>query len=174
MLNIAATSMLLRAKTELPDGLDFAAEEFREGWNLVPAVNAGGLEKQIVACGWNFIRIADGSLKSGVGDTSREAIGSALKLALRRISTCSNAAQVDDIEVTQYPWFFLAKVRVFPYRIQRAAVLSMLDEADALPIRLRQRRLSSPAAALHPYFGSAMPQLKEMLISSGTAQSRQQ
>jgi hypothetical protein len=174
MRTIAELNMLLRARTELPDGLNLATEEFREGWNFVRTVNARRLEKKIRTRGWNFIRTADESLRSGVGDTSQEAIASALKLALRRIGTRFNAAEVEHIELTEYPWFFLARVRVFPFRIQQGAALPAPDDSVPAPISSPQRRLPPHAAALYPSFGSAIPQLKQMLISSATAQVGQQ
>jgi hypothetical protein len=171
MRTIAELHILLRARTELPDGLNLATEEFREGWNFVRAVNAQRLEKKIHARGWNFIGVADESLRSGVGDTSQEAIASALRLALRRIGPHLNAAEVEHIELTQYPWFFLARVRVYPYRIQQGAALLMPDVSVAAPVFPRLRRLPPQAAALYPSFGSAMPQLKQMLVSSRTGQA---
>ena len=172
MRTIAERNMLLRAKIALPDGMKLATDEFREGWEFVRTFDACRLEKQIVLRGWNFIRIADESLRTGVGETSQEAIASALKLALRRISAHFNAVEVEHIELTQYPWFFLARVGVCPFRIQRDAILPALDESVPSPIAARQRRLPLNSAALYPDFGSAMPMLKEMLISSRSAQAR--
>ena len=137
-------------------------------------VNAQRLEKKIHTRGWNFIGTGDESLRSGVGDTSQEAIASALKLALRRISANFNAAEVEHIELTQYPWFFLARVRVFPFRIQQGAALPAPNDSLSAPISSPQRRLPPHAAALYPFFSSAMPELKQMLISSTTAQFGQQ
>jgi hypothetical protein len=174
MRTIAKLNMLLRAQTELPDGLNLATEEFREGWNFVRTINAERLEKKIHARGWNFIKIHDESLRSGVGDTSQEAISSALRLALRRIGTYINAAEVEHIELTQYPWFFLARVRVYSYCIQQSAALPVPDEFEHLFIKPGQRRLPLQSAALYPSFGSAMPQLKQMLVSSRTVQVSQQ
>jgi len=103
---IAELNLLLRTAIDLPVGLELATEEFREGWNFVRPGNARRLGKKVKARGWNFIKIADGELRSGVGDTSQKAIASALKLALRRVSNHFNAAEVERIELTQYPWFF--------------------------------------------------------------------
>lgn len=166
---IAELNVLLRTQVELPVGLKLATEEFREGWNFVRAGDARRLEKKIQTRGWNFIKIADGELRSGVGETSQLAIASALKLALRRVSTHFNAVEVEHIELTRYPWFFLARVRVYPYRIQKGAVLPVPDEAVPMPIDARPRRLPPQSAELFPHFGSAMPMLKEMLISARAA-----
>jgi hypothetical protein len=174
MRNIAELNVLLRVRVELPVGLKLATEEFREGWNFVQSGDARQLEKEIQARGWSFTKIADGPLRSGVGDTSQEAIAGALKLALRHVSTHFNAVEVEDIELTQYPWFFLAKVHVYPYRIQHCAVLPVTDEAPTLPTPPRQRRLSPQAPELYPYFGSDMSLLKEMLVLSRSSQARPQ
>ncbi|MGA9667858.1 MAG: hypothetical protein WBQ94_01545 [Terracidiphilus sp.] len=163
MVTIAQSQMLLRRRTELPDGLRLATEEFREGWSLVRSASALRFGKQFMAHGWNFVMIADGLLRSGVGDTSHEAVGNALKLALRHISERINAAEVEHIELTQYPWFFLARVMVVPYQIQPRAALLMPEESRAIPSPRRQRRLHIDPEVLYPHFGSAMPQLKRLL-----------
>jgi hypothetical protein len=168
---IAERNILLRARTELPDGLKLATDEFRKGWELVRTFDARRLEKQIVLRGWNFIRIAEESLRSGVGETSQEAIASALKLALRRVSVHFNAAKVEHIELTQYPWFYLARVRVYPFRIQQGAVLPVSEKAGVFPASRQRRRLPVHAKVLYPQFESVFPQLKEMLISSRSAQA---
>jgi hypothetical protein len=174
MRTIAELNMLLRTQTELPDDLRMATNEFCDGWNFVQSLDALSLQKAILTRGWNFVRIADASLRCGVGETSQEAIASAIRLAIRHISIHFNAAEVEHIELTQYPWFFLAKIRVYPYRIQESAVMHIPDKATSVPAGPRNRFLSPDAAALYPNFGSAMPQLKRMLIMSQGSQARTQ
>ena len=136
MRTIAESHVLLRNRIELPDGLRLATEDFREDWNFVRSANALRLGKLLTLHGWSFVRIADGPMRNGVGDTSQEAIASGLKLALRHISTHFNAAEVEHIELTQYPWFFLARIRVLPYIIRQGVALSVADESEseALPV----------------------------------------
>ena len=148
MRTIAEQNVLLRVRVELPVGLKLATHEFREGWNFVTG-DASRLEKKIRTRGWNFIKIADGTLKNGVGETSQEAIAGALKLALRQMSAHFNAVEVERIELTQYPWFYLAKVRIYPYRIQQDAILPVSDE----PRRFSGR---SPAEAAANSCGRAL------------------
>jgi hypothetical protein len=174
MRPIAELNVLMRVQTELPDGLLVATQEFREGWSFVRAANAQRLGKKIKTRGWNFIKIANGSLRSGVGDTSQEAIASALKLALRRIGAHLNAVEVERIELTHYPWFYLARVRVSTYRIQQGPILHVADETGAIPMNLQRRLLPVESPALFPQFGSAMPMLKEMLTSSARFEARMQ
>lgn len=172
MRKIAELSLLLRITAKLPEGLKFATDEFREGWSFSRSLDARRLEKKILGHGWNFIKIVDGPLRSGVGDTSQQAIAGALKLALRCVSSPFNAAQVDYIQLTRYPWFFLARVRVLPYLIQQGAVLPISDDLAPIASTPRQRWLELETTALFPQFASAMPQLKQMLISSAASHSR--
>jgi hypothetical protein len=132
MRNIAKLTMLVRGPIELPDSLKLVTEEFREGWNFVVSGDAPWLDKEIRTRGWHFIWIAEGMLRSGVGKTSQEALAGALKMALRRVSERFNAAEVEYIELTKYPWFVLARVRVYPYQIQQNAALSAFNEAVPL------------------------------------------
>jgi len=132
MREITELTMLLRGHIELPGNLNLVTEEFREGWNFVQSGDSHWLDKEIRGRGWHFMWIGEGSRRGGVGQTSQEAIACALKLALRRVSECFNAAEVESIELTKYPWFMLAKVKVYPYQIQPGAVLSSLDRT--LPI----------------------------------------
>jgi hypothetical protein len=165
MHTIAQSQMLLRNRVALPDGLTLATDEFHEDWSFVRPADALRLGKHLEMRGWSFANVVNGSLRSGVGDTSQKAIASALKLALRHISAHSNAAEVEHIELTQYPWFFLARVKVLPYCIQPAGELSLPEQTSAIPVTRRQRRMPIDPGVLYPHFNSAMPQLKQMLIS---------
>lgn len=168
---IAERNMLLRAKTALPDGLKLATDEFREGWEFVRTFDARRLEKQIVLRGWNFIKIADESLRSGVGETSQEAIASALRLALLRMDAQFNAVEVEYIECSEYPWFFMARLRVCQYRIQQGAEPAGLDQLAPHSIASGRRRLPPDAKALYPDFGSRMPLIKQLLTSPRMTQT---
>jgi hypothetical protein len=174
MRNIAELNLLLRVRVELPEGLRLTTEEFREGWNFARSLDAPRLEKKILKRGWNFIKIADGPLRSGVGETSQEAIASALKLTLRHVSEQFNAVEVEHIELTQYPWFFLARVMLCPCRIQKDAVPAVPDKAPSHPIVPPQRRLSMNSPELYPHFSAVTPMLKEMLFLSRSTDGRTQ
>jgi hypothetical protein len=63
---------------------------------------------------------------------------------------------------------------VYPYRIQQDAALAAMEEAEPMAITERPRRLSPQSAEMFPQFGSAMPQLKEMLVSSRNLEARTQ
>jgi hypothetical protein len=165
MRDITEQNLFLRERVELPASLRIATDAFREGWNFAPAINARQLEKEICAQKWNFIKIAEGMQASGVGKTAQQAISSALRLALLRMSTHFNAVEVDYIESSEYPWFFLARVRVCQYRIQQGAVFAVSDEFASHSVAPRKRRLPLDANVLYPDFGSSMPLIKQMLTS---------
>ena len=133
MRNITELVMLIRGPVRLPGDLELVTEEFGEGWSFVQSGDTHWLDKEIRARGWHFIWIAEELLRSGVGKTAQEAIASTLKVALRRVSGRFNAAQVGHFEVSKYPGFFLAKVKVHPYQIQQSATLSASHEAVISP-----------------------------------------
>jgi hypothetical protein len=174
MYVIAETSMLIRAQIELPAGLKLKMHGFGKGWNFVESEDARLLEKHVLSQGWKLIRIVDGWMRSGVGETSRVAVRNALKLALRKVSPDFNAVDVGYIECTKYPQFILASVIVNPHRIQNGAMIPILDEAPSPRTNLGTRLLPPDAAALFPNFTSAMPTLKEMLVLSRGSQTRSQ
>jgi hypothetical protein len=171
---ISELTLLLRDHIDLPAGLKVATEEFREGWSFARTPNRKRLEEKIQTLGWNFTGIPGESQRSGVGDTSQEAIASALRLALRHVGKHFNAAAVNHLELTQYPWFFLARVRVHSYRIQQGTALPLVHEAMRTRNAPLKRRLSTRAAALFPQFGSAMPLLKQMLASERFPEAKPQ
>jgi hypothetical protein len=171
--SIAERNVLLRVRVELPEGIKLSTKEFQEGWSLARRVDAYRLEMRILTRGWNFIKIGDGSLRAGVGETSQEAIACALRLSLRCASERSNAMTFENIALTQYPWFFLARVRAHPYRIQKGVALPAPDDAGAPPTDFPRKWSGREPVALHPHFGRAMPTLKETLVLSRSIQGRE-
>jgi hypothetical protein len=167
MLRITGFSVLIRAGAELPPSLIIKRDELTDGWSIVGPGGAKRLEKRIRSCRWHSFRIADESLRSGVGESSQQAIVCALKLVVRGFSDYFNAVEVRHIHLTEYPWFVLAKVGVYPYRIQQSPVQLVPDDALPLPARARRRRSPVNPSLLFPQFGREIPTLKEMLIQSG-------
>jgi hypothetical protein len=143
MEDIAEFTVLSRVTVKLPDDLKLAMEDFQEGWRFVRSGDVHWMDTKVRKSGWHFIWIAEPSQRSGVGQTAQAAIAGALKLALRRVNPDFNAANIDRIELKQYPWFFIAKVRVYPYQIQQDAV----PQISGRPIPLRLTGLVEPIPA---------------------------
>jgi hypothetical protein len=169
MRTIAERNVLLLAQAELPAEIKLTTDEFCEGWSFVRSSDARRFGKKIRARGWNFLKISDGSLRSGVGDTSQEAIAGALKLALRQLNGPINSVEVENIELTKYPWFFLARVRISLYRVQQEAELPAMDELLSDPIPSQAGQTSHGASELSPDSGGPVTMLKELLLSSTAA-----
>lgn len=129
MREIIDRTILIRGSVRLPDDLEFVMEEFGEGWSCVYSGDSKWLDEQIGAHGWHFIRTNEEVSSTGVGETTHEAIVSALKLALRRVSDHFNASQVQHFEVIKYPRFFIAKAKIFPYQIDQNTTLLKSGEA---------------------------------------------
>lgn len=135
MWNIAELTVLLRERVALPDRFKLVTEEFCEGWDFVRSGDGHWLDKKIRRCGWHFIRSAEGSSKSGIGQTPQEAIASALESTLRCVSRRFNAAEVGHIKLKEYRWFVFATVRAYPYQIQKSAILSVSEQPAFLGMR---------------------------------------
>ena len=173
MPNFTESNVLLRTRIDLPQGFRVAAGEFRDGWKVMRTGGARRLERKTLARGWNFVRIGDGAVRSGVGDTSQLAIASALRLTLKQVESHANAVELERIELTNYPWSILARVYVNSYRIQHGAVFHAVDALSAAPMSA-YRRLSPDAGEFFPGFANAMPMLKEMLVQGRAGESRAQ
>lgn len=172
MRNVTETTMLVRESVELPASLNPVTRPFQEGWRFLGKVDGERLEKRILKCKWNLFKIADGSRRSGVGDTSQIAIASALKLTLRSVNQYFNCARVGSVQLTVYPWFTLARVLVYPFRIQEGPVLPIPDQAVPSAIVLERKDRSYRSNGLFPLCGNAMPLLKDMLVSSVRSEAR--
>jgi hypothetical protein len=174
MQNIASGRVLLRMQTDLPIGMDVAAAEFGEGWNLMLPEASVRLKKDVQAYGWNLIKFAHEPQGSGVGDTAEEATTAALRQSLRRISKCFNAAEVDRIEWTEYPWFFLARVLLSPYNLQEYAIPAVTDDALSHPVTRARGRLPRNSRPLSPSFNVAMPAFRQLLVLSSNTDGEAQ
>jgi hypothetical protein len=171
---IAETNVFLRAQIKLPKGLKLVTQQFRGEWKFARSESAMRLQDRIHALGWNFIKIDDGSLGNGVGNTPQEAIARALRMALCRICEPVNALEVEDIELTQYPWFFLARVGVRPYCIQQGAHLPARDEAESFAMPRGRGRPTRKSMAKYPHFASSMASLRQALVITSSSLARHQ
>jgi hypothetical protein len=43
-----------------------------------------------------------------------------------------NAASVDRVDISHYPWFFIAKVKIYPYQIQESSALQESNQVTAI------------------------------------------
>jgi hypothetical protein len=148
MTTISESNILLRADVPLPTGFKVATDGYHHGWNRMRSGGVGRLDKKIRARGWSFTRTRGNTLRSGVGKTEQEAIDSALCQALAEMDGDCHAVEIGHMGVTSYPWFFVARVQVEPYRILPGAANDSDLPAKAVP--------SANARGLDARYGSAI------------------
>lgn len=174
MHNIAEFTVLLRAKIELPADFRLARDGFEEGWDFVRSGGARRLEKKVRSRGWHFIKFEGSSVRSGVGDTAKSALASAARMALSHVSVFFNAVEIRHIQITNYPWFVLARIIVNSYRIQEAKVEPLADEFIPAASRPSQRKWPDFAVDPYPQFGHDLPLLEQLLTVQRDQEARPQ
>ena len=174
MRNIAELTMLQRGQTQMPSAFRPSTDTFQEGWNFVASENARGLERKIKTQGWHLIKIDAALRGSGVGETAQAAKVCALKLALRRVSDHFNVVKVQQVWVTEYPWFFVARVNLCRYRIQMDEFLPIAVEAAQLAARALRRPFAFGSIEMGPQLAGTMPLLRQMLAAPHIRENRLQ
>jgi hypothetical protein len=170
MRDIVELNVLLRVRAEMPNGLTLAADGFREGWNRLRIRNAKGLERKLKACKWHFIPDKP-TVASGTGQTPQEAIACALDHALTEVGPELKAIEVGEIQSTQYPWFWLARVRIHAFRIQMSEELASQDLADLAHNSDAQPRPQVHSADFKHGFAQTMPLMEHASPRSPRLQS---
>ena len=112
-------AFLLRVDAQLLVDLKVTTRKFRDGWDSVPSREARRFGKRVKRNDWELDVDASPLLKGGMGKTPEAATARALRLALRQVRESFNAARVEYLRVSQYPWFYLATVAVYPQTIKR-------------------------------------------------------
>jgi hypothetical protein len=130
-------SVFLRSDCTLPDRLVACLRPIGEKWSVVEEIPALVFDTMIRRAGWHFMWLQDACSRRGVGLTKEAAIRRALSRALKGVSKRFNAAELDSLQITEYPGFQIAHVRVQTLQIQRHASLSIAVGQDPLPVPAR-------------------------------------
>jgi hypothetical protein len=167
MRDLAELNVLLRLQAEMPEGLKLATDYFRDGWHRLRATSARGLETKIKARKWHFIRTPKCITGSGTGTTPQQAVVRALDHALSEVRPYLNAIEVADIQSTQYPWFWLTRIRLETYRIQEGEFLDVPHEMMSLHDAATQE-MDMPGQSIgNQDFADEGSRMPEMAMSSG-------
>jgi hypothetical protein len=164
MRDLAELNVLINLQAELPEGLKLATDYFRDGWHRIRTGNAKRLEKKIRAKQWQITRSPKGISASGTGMLRQQAIVRAIDLALAEVCPEVNAIEVTGIQSTEYPWFWLARVKVFPYRIQQGPRFLGPEDSELQPERELQRRPPAHSGAAWQRFSAGAAVLEEELF----------
>lgn len=127
-------SVFLRNGCILPDRLDPNRQPIGEAWNLVDEIPAPVFDTMIRQAGWHFMWLQGACSRRGFGIAREVAIRRALLRALKGIPKRFNAAELDSVQISQYPGFQIANVTVQPIQIQQHASLGIAAEQHPLPV----------------------------------------
>ena len=130
-------SVFLRSGCILPDRLDPCQHPIGAEWSVVEEIPALVFDAMIRHAGWHFMWLQEPCSRKGIGLTEEAAIRRALFHALKGVSKRFNAAELDCIQITQYPGFQIANVTVQTLQIQRHASLKIAAGLYPLPVPAR-------------------------------------
>jgi hypothetical protein len=130
-------SVFLRSACILPDRLDPCRQPIGKDWSVVEEIPALVFDTMIRQAGWHFMWLQEACSRRGVGFTEETAIRRALSRALRGVSKRFNAAELDSLQIVQYPGFHLAQVTVQTLQIQRHASLNVAAGQHPQPVAVR-------------------------------------
>jgi hypothetical protein len=122
-------SVFLRKDCILPDHLEPLQESVCDNWTMVQEIAAPIFDSVIRQSGWHFMWINGASARRGFGTTQENATSRALVHALHGVRQRFNAAELDSVQVTKYPGFYIANVAVQPRQIQHHTSLDAPDES---------------------------------------------
>lgn len=118
-------SVFLRSGCILPDRLDPCRQPIGKEWFVVEEIHALAFDTVIRQAGWHFMWLQEPSSRRGIGLSKEAAIRRALSRALKGVSKRFNAAELDFIQIKEYPGFQIAIVTVQTLQIQRGASLNI-------------------------------------------------
>ncbi|MDE3162967.1 MAG: hypothetical protein KGL64_06880 [Acidobacteriota bacterium] len=121
-------SVYLRKGCELPNRLDPLQEPVGAHWMLVEDLAAPVFDTMIRQAGWHFMWIQDSCVRRGFGSSRESATARALTRALDGIARRFNAAELDSVQVANYPGFHMATVTLQARQIQQQTSLDRSDE----------------------------------------------
>ncbi|MGA9132098.1 MAG: hypothetical protein ACLP00_04135 [Terracidiphilus sp.] len=130
-------SVFLRSDCILPERLNPCLQPIGEKWSVVEETPALVFDTMIRQAGWHFMWLQGSCSRMGVGLTEEAAIRRALSRALKGVSNRFNAAELDSLQITEYPGFQIANVRIQTLQIQRHASLNIVSGQDPLPVPAR-------------------------------------
>lgn len=122
------TALFAAAESNRVDVSSLLTAKLQECWG---SVQHGEFQRRVdddpPGLGYSLDCSAEPIRGSGVGQSAQEAITGGLGRALGLVGSHFNAAKVEEILVKEYPWFFLARVTVLPYRFE--------GQYESLPIQ---------------------------------------
>ena len=105
---------------------------FGGDWAHVEQMESGAFDAMIRRAKWHFMWVHGSYSQRGFGTTEETAIRRALERALESVSTRFNVAEFDSLQISRFPGFYIANVRMNARQILQNTRLkiSYLQEHD--------------------------------------------
>ena len=124
-------SVFLRKGCVMPPHFDLAQQPCADNWMLLDDIGSPVLDTMIRQAGWHFLCLQGSYSHSGVGRSRDGAIHRALARVLKGLKMRFNAAELESVQVSSYPFFYIAKVTVQACHIQKHTSLEQAFEDNA-------------------------------------------
>jgi hypothetical protein len=134
---VKSHSVFLRSGCVLPDRLDPCLQTVGDGWSVVEEIPALVFDTMIRQAGWHFVWLQGACSRRGIGLTQDVSTRRALMRALNGVPKQFNAAELDSVQIREYPGFLITNVTVQPLQIQQHASLSFAGEQQPRPVPAR-------------------------------------
>lgn len=120
-------SVFLRNDCILLDRFELSLRPVGEMWSVVGEIHALVFDTMIRRADWHFMWLQDACSRRGIGLTKEAAIRRAVSLAFDGVSKRFNAAELDSLQIAEYPGFQIAEARILTLQIQRKPSLKSAD-----------------------------------------------
>lgn len=127
-------SVFLRNGCILPDRIAPCRQPIGEEWSVVEEIPALVFDTMIRRAGWRFMWWHESCSRRGIGLTEEVAVRRALSRALKGVSKRFNAAELDSLQITQYPGFQIANIKLQTLQIQRHSSLNIASGQHLQPV----------------------------------------
>lgn len=117
----------------MPGGFRLEQERFNDGWMRAGDISTAGLDWALRGAGWRLLWIEKASRGLGFGRSEFAALSHATARALNRIGDRFNAAEVDSVRMSGFPWFRIVRVTAHPRQI-----LEQASPGATGPVTIRQ------------------------------------
>jgi hypothetical protein len=117
--------------------MDPVREPFGENWSLVELIPAEVFDTMVRQAGWHSIWMPGSCSRRGFGLTPENATHRALARALSAVPHEFNAAELDVVQVSQYPGFCVANITLHPREVQQYTPAELAHRGQLQSIRAR-------------------------------------
>ena len=105
-------SIFVRSTGTLPAYVGVLVEPFAGGWAHVEQMESRAFDAMIRQAKWHYMWVHGSYSQRGFGRSEETAIRRALERALQSVSPRFNVAEFDSLQISRFPGFYIASVRM--------------------------------------------------------------